>query len=111
MTLPFERTRATPDVRLFLRELTDPALTPRVPRAMRVRAPSLLKPFRRMRTLSGRTMRCLTVSDQCRRFRHVPNLQRNWRPPPSCWQKSATRWRQAKEVIFLTTSPVAALQK
>ena len=45
MTLPFERTRATLDVRLFLRELTDPALTPRVPRAMRVRAASLLKHF------------------------------------------------------------------
>ena len=45
MTLPFERTRAALDVRLFLRELTDPALTPRVPRAMRVRAASLLKHF------------------------------------------------------------------
>ena len=45
MTLPFERTRAMLDVRLFLREMTDPALTPRVPRAMRGRAASLLKHF------------------------------------------------------------------
>lgn len=45
MTLPFERTRAMLDVRLFLLELTDPALTPRVSRAMRGRAASLLKHF------------------------------------------------------------------
>lgn len=45
MTLPFERTRAMLDVRLFLLELTDQALTPRVPRAMRGRAASLVKHF------------------------------------------------------------------
>ncbi|ABM39906.1 BPSL0761 family protein [Polaromonas naphthalenivorans] len=45
MTLPFERTRAMLDVRLFLRELTDPRLTPRIPRALRGKAASLLKHF------------------------------------------------------------------
>ena len=45
MTLPFERTRAMLDVRLFLLELTDPGLTHRVPRALRGRAASLLKHF------------------------------------------------------------------
>ena len=45
MPLPFERTRAMLDVRLFLLELTDPGLTHRVPRALRGRADSLLKHF------------------------------------------------------------------
>ena len=45
MTMPFERIRTMHDVRLFLLELTDPALTPRVPRALRGRATSLLKHF------------------------------------------------------------------
>lgn len=45
MTLPFERTRAMLDVRLFLLELTDPGLVPRVPRVLRAKAASLLKHF------------------------------------------------------------------
>jgi len=45
MTLPFERMCAMLDVRLFLRELTDPRLTPRIPRAMLGRSASLLKHF------------------------------------------------------------------
>ena len=45
MTLPFERTRALLDVRLFLLELTDPGKIPRVPRALRGKAASLLKYF------------------------------------------------------------------
>lgn len=45
MTLPFERTRAMLDVRLFLLELTDPGVTHRVPHALRGRAASLLKHF------------------------------------------------------------------
>lgn len=45
MTLPFERTRAMLDVRLFLLELADPALMPRVPRVLRGKAISLLKHY------------------------------------------------------------------
>lgn len=45
MTVPFERTRALLDVQLFLLELTDPALTPRVSRALRGKAVSLLKHY------------------------------------------------------------------
>lgn len=45
MTLPFERTRAMHDVRLFLLELTDPARTPRALRTLRGKAVSLLKHF------------------------------------------------------------------
>lgn len=45
MTLPFERTRAMHDVRLFLLDLADPVLMPRVPRALRGKAISLLKHY------------------------------------------------------------------
>lgn len=45
MTLPFERTRAMLDVQLFLRELADPGLIPRVPPALCGKAASLLKHF------------------------------------------------------------------
>lgn len=45
MTIPFERTRALIETRLFLQELTDPKVTPRVPRAIRGKAKLLLKHF------------------------------------------------------------------
>ena len=45
MTVPFERTRALFETKLFLQELMDPKVTPRVPRALRGKAKSLLKHF------------------------------------------------------------------
>ena len=45
MTIPFERTRALIETKLFLLELTDPKITPRVPRAIRGKAKSLLKHY------------------------------------------------------------------
>lgn len=43
MTTPHERTLAVVRTRQFLRELSDPSLTPRVPLRIRQRAMSLLK--------------------------------------------------------------------
>ncbi len=45
MTVPFERTRALFETKLFLQELMDAKVTPRVPRALRGKAKSLLKHF------------------------------------------------------------------
>ena len=45
MTVPFERTRSLMETKLFLLELMDPKVTPRVPRAVRGKAKSLLKHF------------------------------------------------------------------
>ena len=45
MTLPDERTRAILWARAFLLDLMDPAKTPRVPRAIRRRAYSVLKHY------------------------------------------------------------------
>ena len=45
MTIPFERTRAMIETKRFLLELTDPKVMPRVPRAIRGKATSLLKHY------------------------------------------------------------------
>jgi hypothetical protein len=45
VTIPFERTRAIVETKLFLLELMDPRVTPRVPHALRGKAKSLLKHF------------------------------------------------------------------
>lgn len=45
MTLPYERTRSTQQVREFLRDLLFTDVTPRVPREIRQRARSLLKHY------------------------------------------------------------------
>ena len=45
MTIPFERTRAMIETKRFLLELTDPKVMPRVPRAIRGKAKSLLKHY------------------------------------------------------------------
>lgn len=45
MTVPYERTRALIETKLFLLELMDPRATPRAPRALRGKAKSLLKHF------------------------------------------------------------------
>ena len=45
MTLEFERTRAVLYTKEFLEELLDPQKTPRIPRAMRGRAKSLLRHY------------------------------------------------------------------
>lgn len=45
MTTPAERTQALLNMRLFLSELLDPRLTPRVPRAVRKRASWALKHY------------------------------------------------------------------
>ena len=45
MTLPDERYRAVKNARQFLRDLMDPKKTPRVPRAIRLQARSVLKHY------------------------------------------------------------------
>lgn len=45
MTMPDERTRAVIWTRGFLRELTDPTVTPGVPAAVRCRAETLLRHY------------------------------------------------------------------
>jgi hypothetical protein len=45
MTLPDERSRAVRSARKFLRDLLDPKLTPKVPRAIRDRAARVLRHF------------------------------------------------------------------
>ena len=45
MTLPDERFRAVKYAREFLRDLLDPKKTPRVPRAIRLRALSVLRHY------------------------------------------------------------------
>lgn len=45
MTLPEERAWALINARTFLTELTDPKLTPKVPKAIRKRASSLLRHY------------------------------------------------------------------
>ncbi|OOG58051.1 BPSL0761 family protein [Polaromonas sp. C04] len=45
MTVPFERTRALINTMRFLQELMDPKITPRVRRAIRGKAKSLLKHY------------------------------------------------------------------
>lgn len=45
MTLPHERTLAVTNTRAFLLSLLDPKQTPRVPKAIRMQARSLLKHY------------------------------------------------------------------
>jgi|APFre7841882793_1041355.scaffolds.fasta_scaffold04179_5 hypothetical protein len=45
MTMPFERTRAVILTEQFLKDLSDPAKTPRVPGSIRGRARSLLRHY------------------------------------------------------------------
>ena len=45
MTVPSERTRAVLQTEQFLKDLTDPKLTPRIPRSIRKRALSLLRHY------------------------------------------------------------------
>ncbi len=45
MTLPDERTRSIESAREFLRDLLDPAKTPKVPKAIRRRAYACLRHF------------------------------------------------------------------
>lgn len=45
MTLPYERTRAVVQTEEFLKELVDPAKTPRVPRSVRMQAARLLRHY------------------------------------------------------------------
>ena len=45
MTIPFERTRALIETKIFLQQLQDPKLTPRVPAAVREIARKLLRHY------------------------------------------------------------------
>jgi hypothetical protein len=45
MTIPYQRTRALVETKLFLQDLTDPAATPRVPKRFRDAARALLQHY------------------------------------------------------------------
>jgi len=45
MTLPFERTRAVLEAERFLLNLSDPKVTPGIPKVLRQRAKSILRHF------------------------------------------------------------------
>lgn len=61
MTTPHERTLALHRTRQFLRELSEPKLTPRVPLRVRQRALSLLKHFPSSASLSHAADACPAV--------------------------------------------------
>ena len=45
MTIPYERTRALLETKIFLQQLQDPKLTPRVPASVREHARALLRHY------------------------------------------------------------------